>query len=103
MRRLFDAAVLALMALGGAVGAVQASEPVCMSKKVVCYETVTEYVTYRVPYEKAVTKYDHCGHPCLAYVTCYRLVQVPEQNQVRVTKWVKVCYDVKDLEGERWR
>ncbi|HUR53214.1 MAG TPA: hypothetical protein VMZ71_03735, partial [Gemmataceae bacterium] len=76
-------------------------------KAVTCYETVyetvwvTEYVNVvkSVPYEKTITKYDHCGKPYCVTITCYKdvTVQVPKQvakkvaKQVAVTKWVKVC------------
>jgi hypothetical protein len=76
-------------------------------KAVTCYETVwetvwvTEYcdVVKSVPYEKTVTKYDHCGKPYCVTITCYKNVtervakKVAKKvaKQVAVTKWVKVC------------
>jgi alkyl hydroperoxide reductase subunit AhpF len=63
------------------------------------HETVYVDVVKSVPYEKTVTKYDHCGKPYHVTVTCYKdvTVQVPKKvakqvaRKVAVTKWVKVC------------
>ena len=46
-------------------------------KYVTCYETVTCWEVRKEAYTKCVTKYDHCGKPYQATVTCYRDVKVP--------------------------
>lgn len=63
------------------------------------YETILVDVVRSVPYEKTITKYDHCGKPYCVTVTCYKdvTVQVPKKvarqvaTKVAVTTWVKVC------------
>lgn len=55
-----------------------------------CDETVIEYVTRQVAYEKPVTRYDHCGRPYVDCATCYREVQVPVRKTVPLVKWQKV-------------
>lgn len=109
-KKLAAALVVAAMA-----GTATAGEHRPGYKAVTCYETVfetvyetvcvTEYVDVvkRVPYEKTVTKYDHCGKPYCVTVVCHKEVtervatKVQKKvarkvaKQVAVTKWVKVC------------
>ena len=113
MKKLVAAAVVAVAAAGTASAGDYAARP--GDKAVTCYETVyetvwetvwvTEYVNVvkSVPYQKEVTKYDHCGKPYCVTITCYKDVtervakkvaqKVAKQvaKQVAVTKWVKVC------------
>jgi hypothetical protein len=78
-------------------GAAMASEPYCpptyVTKRVVCYETVTVYETHREAYQVCVTRYDSCGAPYHVYKTCYRDVRTPVQKQIAVTQYVNVPVD----------
>ncbi len=65
--------------------------PACTYKKVVTYKTVEEQVVTKVPYQKTVVKYDHCGKPYSVSVTCYREVVETVCKKVPVVTWVKVC------------
>ena len=105
MKKLVAAAVVAVAAAGTASASDYANKP--GYKAVTSYETVyetvwvTEYVDVvkSVPYQKEVTKYDHCGKPYCVTVTAYKNVtervakRVAKQvaKKVAVTKWVKVC------------
>jgi hypothetical protein len=83
---------LAVVVAGlAASGAATAGEYGPQYKKVTVYQTVTYTKTVEVPYQKAVTKYDHCGKPYNVTVTCYRNVEITATKQVPVTKYVKVC------------
>ena len=67
------------------------------------YDTIYVDVVKSVPYQKTVTKYDHCGKPYCVTITCYKdvTVKVPKQvarqvartvcKTVPVTTWIKVC------------
>jgi hypothetical protein len=84
--------VAAVMAVVGACGTLRAGDyapPVY--KKVVTYKTVEEQVVTKVPHQKKVVKYDHCGHPYHATETCYRGVIEVVCRKVPVVTWVKVC------------
>jgi hypothetical protein len=105
MKKLVAAAVVAVAAAGTATAGDYANKP--GYKAVTTYETVyetvwvTEYVNVvkSVPYQKEITKYDHCGKPYCVTVTAYKdvTVQVAKKvakqvaKKVPVTKWVKVC------------
>ena len=70
------AAVALGLCLGGAAGATEykraycaETKSYCQYKKVVCYQTVVSTETREVPYERVITKYDHCGQPYCVTVT----------------------------------
>src|SRR5436190_1818589 len=83
IKRLAAVAVVA----GGLAGTVTAGDCGPVYKKVVCYQTVVSTETREVPYEKVVTKYDHCGKPYCVTVTCYQTVEVTVTKQVPVVKY----------------
>ena len=47
-----------------------------------CYKTVTTYVTKKVYYTVAVTRYDECGTPITIYEYRCRYVEVPVLTRV---------------------
>lgn len=65
--------------------------PACVYKKVVTYKTVEEQVVTKVPYQRKVVKYDHCGEPYIVTETCYKEVVETVCKRVPVVTWVKVC------------
>jgi hypothetical protein len=89
MKKLVAAAVVAIATTGSVSASDYANKP--------GYKAVTVWVTQyvdvvkSVPYEKTITKYDHCGKPYHVTVTAYRDVTVQVAKKVAVTKWVKVC------------
>ena len=46
------------------------------------YKTVTTYVTKKVHYTVAVTRYDHCGTPYCVYENRCKYVEVPVVSRV---------------------
>jgi hypothetical protein len=83
----FVAVVVAALALAGPVTAGDCGPTY---KKVVCYEFVTCTDVVEVPYQKTVTKYDHCGKPYTVTVTGYKEVEITYTKKVPVVKYVKV-------------
>jgi hypothetical protein len=84
-------AVMAATMLFGLSGSASAGEYDVTFQKVVTWKTVTTYETRDVLYQKAVTRYDHCGNPYTAYVPCTRTVTVSVTTTVPVVTYVKVC------------
>jgi hypothetical protein len=82
--------LLTLALVVGSTVALSACEP--GYKKVICHETVYVTVTKSLPYQKEVTKYDHCGKPYCVTVTCYKDIVVKVPKTVTVVKYVKVCH-----------
>jgi len=80
------AAVVAVVALAGVASA---NDCPTGYKAVTVYQTVTCTRVVEVPYQKTVTKYDHCGKPYTTTVTAYRQMEVEYTKQVPVTKYVK--------------
>ena len=97
MKKMVAAAVVAMGLAGTATAGDYGHKP--GYKAVTVHETVwvTVYVDVvkSVPYEKTITKYDHCNKPYQVTITAYRdvTVQVAKKvtKQVAVVKWVKVC------------
>ena len=97
MKKLVAAVVVAAGLAGTATAGDYGYKP--GYKAVTTYEIVwvTQYVDVvkSVPYEKTITKYDHCNKPYCVTITAYRdvTVQVAKKvaKQVAVVKWVKVC------------
>lgn len=81
----FAAAVAVAAGLGGAAAA---SDCPAGYVRVVTYRTVTCVEEVEVPYQRAVTRYDHCGKPYTAYVTAYRTVEVTVTKRVPVVRYV---------------
>jgi len=81
--------LLSVAVVFGSVAAASACDPVY--KKVVCTEMVFVTVVKSVPYKKEVIKYDECGKPYCATVTCYKDVAVRVVKTVEVVKYIKVC------------
>ena len=82
----------AMVVTAGLAGTASATEHRPGYKAVTVYETVYVDVVKSVPYEKTITKYDHCGKPYHVTITCYKDVTVQVAKKITVTKWVKICY-----------
>ena len=86
------AMAVAMVVAAGLAGTASASDYKAGYKAVTTYETVYVDVVKSVPFEKTITKYDHCGKPYCVTITCYKDITVQVAKQVCVTKWVKICY-----------
>lgn len=97
----FLVAAMAAVALGvGLGGAVKATEykcayceetkQYCQYRKVVTYQTVTEYRVVKEEYTQWVTEGDHDGRPVQVKKTFYKEVEVPVRKVIPVVTWVKV-------------
>ena len=82
---------LTVLAFGGTTAQACDKAPQQEYTWVTTYECVTTWETKCEPYTKTVTKYDHCGKPYQATVTCYREVKVPVTKKVAVQKKVPVA------------
>ena len=79
------AAVAVVLGLGGAVGAADCPAGYV---RVVTYRTVTCVEEVEVPYQRAVTRYDHRGKAYTAYVPAYRTVQVTVAKKIPLVRCV---------------
>jgi hypothetical protein len=94
VRSLSRRAVLAVAVLAVGLARAEASDycpPRCAYKTVTYYKCLVVLEERTEAYTKYVTRYDHCGCPYQAAVTCYRKVQVPVKKYVACTRLVKVC------------
>jgi len=88
----FVKGLMAVVVVAWLGGVAAASDCPAGYVRVVTYRTVTCVEQVEVPYQRAVTRYDHCGKPYTATVTAYRTVEVTVTRQVPVVRYVPAAY-----------